>query len=131
MEAREPRAALLPEQQGGDVAVPDQGLGRVAEGLRVETTEDAIAAVATARTHDAVDLRILDELHQLGTAAGVVAGEVALAGEEIVAMPGAKARLLEQSGSLANAFRLDRPARSRYAQRGSAPQRVRLAQGRH
>ena len=129
--ADESGAAALPEQQRRDVAVADERLRSGARRLGIEAVHDAVAAVAAARADDRVDARVGPQLAQLGGAARVVAGEVAIAGRQVVAPHDVEAGLAPALLARRDLHEIDRAGGRGDADRPAAGQSARLAQGRH
>jgi len=96
VKAHQSRAAALPQQQGRDVAVANQWLGGAAECAGIEQREDPIAAVAAAGADDSVDIRVVDEFHEFGGPPRIVAGQVAVAGEQVVSLVNLETRSAKQ-----------------------------------
>ena len=96
VQPHQPRAAVLPQQQGRDVAVANQRLGGLAECFGIEHREDPIAAVAAAGADDSVDSGVIDQFHEFGNPARIVSGQVAVAGEQVVSLVNLETRIAQQ-----------------------------------
>ena len=119
MDPHQTRFAPLPEQQGGDVAVANQGVSSLPEELRIEAVQEATAPIAAPGTNHCIDIGSRDQLVQFSRPAGILASQVARSIREILATDGLETEAAQRRFPRFQTIRVNDPRRRSNAHSGA------------